>query len=124
MRALILLLVSTTAAYADVAAPAPPVDCSQIKPGADAAKQARDRFMRAVNHYNLAEYDAAIREFTAAYCLMSTPELLFNIAQSHRQAGHPTDAVRLYRRYLALKPDTPNRAAVEKLIAELTQKQP
>ncbi|HLU64955.1 MAG TPA: tetratricopeptide repeat protein [Kofleriaceae bacterium] len=69
--------------------------------------------------YNLGRWDEAVELFTKAYEAYSAPEFLFNIAQAHRQAGRCTQALFFYRRYLAVKPDAPNRGEVEGFIGEL-----
>jgi hypothetical protein len=44
--------------------------------------------------------------------------LLYNIAQSYRLWGKPEDSARFYRNYLRRAPSAPNRADVEKKIAD------
>lgn len=70
-------------------------------------------------HYNLAEFEAALSDFKEAYRLHSDPVFLFNIAQCHRRLGNSIDAVTFYRSYLRESPAAPNRAEVEKIVAEL-----
>ena len=51
------------------------------------------------------DFDKAIEEFRAAYALHPLPELLFNIAQSHRLAGRCRQAVLAYESYLRKDPE-------------------
>jgi tetratricopeptide (TPR) repeat protein len=94
------------------------------RPAAAASPDARTRAARAhfesgVAHYNLDEFAAALSEFTEAYRLKPDPSFLFNIAQCHRRLGEADAAVDFYRKYLRNFPDPPNRADVERLIADL-----
>lgn len=80
--------------------------------------EARELYKKAMTHYELGEFDAAIDEFKRAYALTSAPGLLFNLAQVYRMKKDPEQAVYFYRTYLRLQPDAPNRADVEALLAE------
>jgi hypothetical protein len=80
---------------------------------------ARDHWERGTKFYDLGKYDDAIREFEAAYEAKSDPAFLYNLAQSHRLAGHNGDALRFYRTYLRYAPKAPNRADIEERIKEL-----
>lgn len=80
---------------------------------------ARDHWERGTKFYDLGKYDDAIREFEAAYEAKSDPAFLYNLAQSHRLAGHTNDALRFYRTYLRYVPRAANRADIEQRIAEL-----
>src|SRR5262245_21014805 len=72
---------------------------------AERLAQAKEHFDLSRSHYELGDYDAAIVEFKEAYVLRPTPLLLFNIAQSHRRAGHIAEALDFYRRFLDLETD-------------------
>jgi tetratricopeptide (TPR) repeat protein len=78
----------------------------------------RARYQSATTHYNLSEYREALADYTEAYRMRPDPVFLFNIAQSYRQLGEFEKAARFYRTYLREKPDAPNRAAVERFIAD------
>ncbi len=54
----------------------------------------------ATRHFQNSEYDQAIAEFQLAYTKRQLPTLLFNIAQAHRKAGHFSEALALYERFL------------------------
>ncbi len=51
--------------------------------------------------YSAGDYETASREFDAAYAIVPDPALLYGWAQSRRLGGHCTEAVALYRRFLA-----------------------
>lgn len=80
---------------------------------------AREHWERGTKFYDIGKYDEAIKEFEAAYQAKSDPAFLYNLAQSHRLAGHPNEALRLYRSYLRYVPKAPNRADIEERIKEL-----
>src|SRR5690606_19310218 len=82
-------------------------------------QKALELYEQGNTQYNLGRWQEAIDLFTRAYEAYSAPEFLFNIAQAHRQAGNCDDAVFFYRRYLANKPDAPNRTEVEGFIKDL-----
>jgi len=66
-------------------------------------KLAEDEFNKGNTAYNLGKWDEAIDHFTKAYEAMPLPEFLYNIAQSHRQAGHCKEALHFYKRFRSLK---------------------
>jgi tetratricopeptide (TPR) repeat protein len=84
-----------------------------------ARSTARAHFIRGNSFFDLSRYDEAIAEYEAAYQAKNDPALLYNIAQAHRLAGHPAAALRLYKAYLARRPDAPNRREVEAKIDSL-----
>jgi|GEM_PF-2643704 len=88
------------------------------KPTADELK-ARALYDDAVQRYDLAEYDKAIEEFKQVYLMTNRPELLFNLAQSHRAKHDQETALHFYQTYLKLKPEAPNRLEVRAFIVEL-----
>ncbi|MGE0404169.1 MAG: hypothetical protein AB7T06_46100 [Kofleriaceae bacterium] len=55
--------------------------------------------------YNAKDYETASRELKAAYELVPLPKVLFGWAQARRLGGHCDEAIPLYRRYLATKPN-------------------
>jgi tetratricopeptide (TPR) repeat protein len=88
--------------------------------GADArVRGAREHYEQAVAHYNLDEFAPALAEFREAYRLKPDPSFLFNIAQCHRKLGETDAALDFYRKYLRNLPNAPNRADVERMIADL-----
>jgi hypothetical protein len=87
----------------------------------ETAARAREHYQRGTTAYEVGQYDEAIHEFAEAYKLKNDPSILFNVAQSHRLAGHRTEALRAYRMFLVKLPGSPNRREVEALIANLEQ---
>jgi tetratricopeptide (TPR) repeat protein len=86
-------------------------------------REARAHYEQAVAHYNLDEYAPALAEFREAYRIKPDPSFLFNIAQCHRRLGQNEAALDYYRKYLRNLPDAPNRADVERIVAELHAKE-
>jgi tetratricopeptide (TPR) repeat protein len=72
-------------------------------------------------HYDLGEYDAAAEAYQKVYRIKPLPALLYNIAQSYRQAGHYEKARQFYKSYLREAKDAPNRGAIEKAIREIDE---
>jgi tetratricopeptide (TPR) repeat protein len=87
--------------------------------GADNPQAAREHFVQASKYFDLGQYDDAIKEYKAAYDAKPDPALLYNIAQVHKLAGHPVDAIRFYKVYLLRVPDASNADEVHAKIAEL-----
>jgi tetratricopeptide (TPR) repeat protein len=81
------------------------------------ATRARGLFERGMEHFRAAEYDGAIAQWEEGFRVKAAPEFLYNIGQAHRRARRPEQALPYYRRYLELRPDAPNRAEVERVIA-------
>ena len=73
---------------------------------------------RAHTHYQLGRFSEALTEYAKAYELFPAAALLFNLGQCHRGLGDCPRAVFSFEGYLRAKPDAPNRALVEDLIAE------
>ncbi len=65
------------------------------------------------------DYATAIRKYEAAQQLKPAPLLLFNLAQSHRFAGHVELATRYFRGYLTTSPPPVQARAIEALIERL-----
>ena len=63
--------------------------------------EARQHYLAATEAERKGSYDAAIREFIAAYDITMDPVLFYQIAKAHELAGHLDDALTFYRRYLA-----------------------
>jgi tetratricopeptide (TPR) repeat protein len=111
------------AAVARAQSPSPPAGPRSGSPPADAATDARVRearalYERGVRHFHLAEYDAAIDLFKAAYRTSEAPGFLYNIALAYRMKGDCAQALHFYRMYLRLEPAAPNRPEVEARIEE------
>lgn len=91
-------------------------------------KVAEDEFNKGNTAYNLGKWDEAIEHFTKAYEAMPLPEFLYNIAQSHRQAGNCKLALHFYKRFRSLKEtdkqaplSKQKRDEIERFIKELTE---
>ncbi len=82
---------------------------------------ARDHYRAGAQFYDLGEFDRAVVEFKAAYEIVPSAVLLYNIAQAYRMSGDKADALQFYKLYLSAKPDAPNRADVEAQIQALGQ---
>jgi tetratricopeptide (TPR) repeat protein len=85
------------------------------------ADRAQQRYQAGMVHFRLDEWDEAIAEFQAGFRLKPAPQFLYNIAQAYRLSKRPDKALAYYRKYLAMDPDAPNRAEVERRISELTE---
>jgi tetratricopeptide (TPR) repeat protein len=85
----------------------------------DRTKTAKQSFEQATRHYNLGEFEQALRHFKAAYAAKPLPALLFNIAQCHRNSGRPRDAIFFFERYLEEQPNAPEAAEIERLLEDL-----
>lgn len=82
-------------------------------------ERAKAHFAAGESRFKAGDYRGAIVEFTAADALVPSPILAFNIALAHEKLGEDESALRLYRDYLARRPDAPNRATVEVRITDL-----
>jgi len=79
----------------------------------------RALFERAEAKFNVGRFDEALVDYQAAYDVEPLPAFLFNIGQCYRNLGNYERAQFFFRRYTALEPRSPNRAAAERLIAEM-----
>jgi tetratricopeptide (TPR) repeat protein len=80
---------------------------------------ARQHFQMGRELYLKGRFDDAASEFEVGYRFQPQPLFLYNIAQSARRAGRVDKAIDQYRRYLAADPNAPERAEVERYLAEL-----
>jgi len=85
----------------------------------DAERAARGHFRRGETQFAMGQFAQALKEYQAAYELKPLPGFLFNIGQCHRNLGQLEAAIFSFKRYLRLRPDAPNHAAVEELISDL-----
>ncbi|MGZ5133392.1 MAG: tetratricopeptide repeat protein [Caldimonas sp.] len=81
----------------------------------------RAHFAKAQKAFAQHEWKRALDEFAATSEATPTelPDLWFDIAQCHRNLGHARQAVAAFERYLALKPDAPDRDKVRALVVSL-----
>lgn len=99
---------------------------SPLRAAEDASlEEAKAHAARAKVHYDLGEYEKAADEYIQVYRLRPLPALLYNIAQSYRQAGQYEKAKQFYKSYLREAKDaTPSsRQQVEKAIQEIDELQ-
>src|SRR5258706_1007612 len=87
----------------------------------DDRASAREHFLKGTKAFDLGLFDDAIRDYTEAYKLRDDPALLYNIAQSHRLAGHKAESLHFYKIYLSKIPHAPNRDEVIAKIDELSK---
>jgi tetratricopeptide (TPR) repeat protein len=105
---------------ADAPPPPPPGEAAPPPQMTDEAlQQAKTHFEAGKNAYNAGDYVTAIREFKAAEALRPSPLLSYNIGLSNEKLHKKRVAVKYYHRYLDAMPNAPNRAEVERSIAEL-----
>jgi tetratricopeptide (TPR) repeat protein len=84
------------------------------------ATQARIHFERGKAFFEVNDHKKAIEEFKAAHVQRPDPAFLYNIAECHRRAGEPRDALVFYRRFLLAAPAADNtRPFVDKRIIEM-----
>jgi tetratricopeptide (TPR) repeat protein len=83
------------------------------------ADDARELYERGAYAYRLQHWEDALDRFQAAYGASQAPEILFNIGQCQRQLGQFAAAAHSYRAYLAQVPEGGDRAAAERLAAEM-----
>ncbi len=82
-------------------------------------RQAKHLFERATAEYEQQDFEAALRDFQAAYRLASVPEILFNLGQCHFELHRFRRAAFYYRRYLEARPRAANAEQVGARLAEL-----
>jgi len=87
----------------------------------DAREEAKALSKRAGTAFKLAQFQEALSLYSQAYERFPAPEFLFNLGQCHKNLGHHERALFFFQGYLRDKPDAPNRAAVETLMAESTR---
>lgn len=81
--------------------------------------EARTFFLRGVAMYRRRQYEAAMQAFIAAHRFAPLPEVLYNLAVTAERIGSRQDAIDYYREYLRMRPDAPDRGAVEREIRRL-----
>jgi tetratricopeptide (TPR) repeat protein len=88
-------------------------------PAAANAAAARAHYQKGLRQYEVGNYEEALAEFRAAHLAKADPAFIYNAAQCLRRLGRSSESLLLYRRFLSLSPDSPNRSEVEKRIREL-----
>jgi hypothetical protein len=85
----------------------------------DRGDRARTFYESGMAHFQLEEFDAAIEAWENGFRAKPVPEFLYNIAQAYRLSKRPEKALTFYRNYLRMNPDAPNKAEVQKHMAQL-----
>lgn len=83
--------------------------------------RAAQLFKQGNTQYNLGRWEEAIEYFQQSYEEYPSDNLLFNIAQAYRQWGKCRKALFFYKRFLAVKPNTPNKDEVQGFINDLDE---
>ena len=102
------------------------IACATGARAAPPRENAKAIFQDGERNFQLGKFEAAIEAYERAFNLDPQPAFIFNIALAHRRQyeidgklEHLLRARELYRNYLKLDPDSPNRPGVEKVITEL-----
>lgn len=82
--------------------------------------RARALFKAGEALYSSGDYRGSIDHYQKAYQLAPLPLLLFDLAQAHRQLGERSEALKLYRQYLAADPTGRGAAEAAQHIEVLT----
>lgn len=90
---------------------------------ADDKAKAKALYEEGLKHYNLAEWNDAIKSWKDSYLLSKKPLLLFNIGQAYRLSGDCKQAKIFYESYQREEPNPKNAAELEEALA-LCAKQP
>lgn len=83
-----------------------------------AAKEAKAFYVDGMKQYNIGHYEEALKLFEKGYVAKPDAAFLFNLGQCYRMLHRPEEEIRAYSSYLRARPDAPNRADVEKFIAD------
>lgn len=81
--------------------------------------EARRRYKVAEEHFRAGRYQEALREYEAGYQASPLAGFLVNIAQCYRRLGDLRKARAHYQKFVVVAPDSPLRAEVEAIIAEI-----
>jgi len=91
-----------------------------VRARGDDAVEARRHAQRASGLAASGKCRQAVAEWNKAMAILRDPALLFNRAECYRKLGDADAAVEDYRQFLSDLPKAPNRAEVERRIAELS----
>jgi hypothetical protein len=72
--------------------------------------------------YDLGKMDQAVDGYARAYQISGDPNLLYSMAEAHRDAGHDADALRTFQTYLRRDPQGIHRESAEAQVRLLEQK--
>jgi outer membrane receptor for ferrienterochelin and colicins len=84
-----------------------------------AEQEARARYQAGQVAYAGEHWQRAFDDFSAAFALVPRPELLYDMARCIEALGRPDEATIYYERFLVARPDTPERANIERAIVRL-----
>lgn len=87
----------------------------------DQVARAMDAYQRGTQNYNLAQYEAALADFTEAASLYASPDFQYNIGLCYEKLGKYDEAIRAFGAYLRAKPEAEDRPNVENRIHALEQ---
>src|SRR3954451_20407815 len=84
-------------------------------------EKAKQLYVSATKHFDLAEYSEALADYKEAYRLKDDPVFLYNIAQCYRKLNQYPEAVTFYKNYLRRQPDAANADEVQGKIKTLEE---
>ena len=91
----------------------------------EALLKAQERYQAGLERYKAQKYDEALKEFQAAYDLKPIPRVLINIGQTHQAMGNKAAALETFQQFLRVtRINDPERAAIEKQVADLAAAAP
>ena len=115
LLAAVALAVTVAGARVTAAAPEDPTKLS----AAERTRRSRALYELGRSQFNVADYDAALKSFTAAYEYRPLPLFLYNLGQVALAAGDGDKALRFFERYLVEEPAAPEAAEVRREIGKL-----
>jgi len=87
---------------------------------ADARTEARRHFKAGMELISKGKYDEGVKELEKAQELLPHPNVVFNIARAHAEAGHLEQAIAAYRTYI--DSDPPDREQATQVVKQLEEK--
>lgn len=87
----------------------------------DPVERAMAAYQRGTKNYNLAQYEAALADFTEAASLYASPDFQYNIGLCYEKLGKYDEAIRAFAAYLRAKPEADDRPNVENRIHALEE---
>jgi tetratricopeptide (TPR) repeat protein len=99
---------------------APPQTAAAAEPSDVQRETAREAYTRGQALFVEKKFAEAKAAFEQAYAAVPNPVVLLSIAESDVRLGNLEAALGTFQRYLAERPDAPDRAEVEQKIADLT----
>src|SRR3954465_15095589 len=86
-----------------------------------AGHKGEEQAQHASRLYTVGRYAEALKEFQDAFVAGADAKLLVPIGRCHRALGQPAEAIEVWRNYLDQAPRAPDRAEIERMIAEAEQ---